>query len=180
MFEDFEGQSAANWTPAMGSWAACKPSANATWEYCANSASANVSLAGSPAWRDYYVQAYVNLDSDAGGGVAILGRVQDATHFYQAELRQDGSGNKAWMLWKNSGGSWSYINSGYFNYAARNYYLLRLSMVGSSIGVSISTDWGASFQPLGTGSDTEFGAGKVGLRSWGSPARFDNVEVRLQ
>ena len=180
LFEDFEGQSAANWTPTMGSWAACKPSANATWEYCANSASENVSLAGSPAWRDYYVQAYVYLNSDAGSGVTILGRVQDATHFYQAELRQDGSGNKSWMIWKNSGGSWSYINSGYFNYTARNYYLLRLSMVGSSIGVSVSTDWGTSFQPLGSGSDTEFGAGKVGLRSWGSPASFDNVEVRLQ
>ena len=180
MFEDFEGQSTANWTPTMGSWAACKPSANATWEYCANSASENVSLAGSPAWRDYFVQAYVYLNDDAGSGVTILGRVQDATHFYQAELRQDGSGNKSWMIWKNSGGSWSYINSGYFDYAAHEYYLLRLSMVGSSIGVSISTDWGTSFQPLGSGSDTEFGAGKVGVRSWGSSARFDNVEVRLQ
>ena len=180
LFEDFEGQSAANWTPTAGSWAACKPSANATWEYCAGSASENVSLAGSPAWRDYYVQAYVYLNSDAGSGVTILGRVQDATHFYQAELRQDGSGNKRWMIWKNSGGSWSHISSGYFNYAARHYYLLRLSMVGSSLGVSISTDWGMSFQPLGTGSDTEFGAGKVGVRSWGSPASFDSVEVRLQ
>ena len=74
---------------------------------CASSASENVSLAGSPAWRDYYVQAYVNLNSDAGSGVTILGRVQDATHFYQAELRRDGSGNKTWMLWKNSGGRWS-------------------------------------------------------------------------
>jgi hypothetical protein len=53
-------------------------------------------------------------------------------------------------------------------------------MVGSSLGVSVSTDWGMSFQPLGTGSDTEFGAGKVGVRSWGSPASFDSVEVRLQ
>ena len=180
LFEDFEGQSAASWTPAMGSWAACKPSANTSWEYCVSSASENVSLAGSSAWRDYYVQAYVNLDSDAWSGVTILGRVQDATHFYQAELRRDGSGNKTWMLSKNSGGRWSYISSGYFDYAARNYYLLRLSMVGSSISVSISTDWGASFQQLGTGSDTEFGAGKVGLRSWGSPASFDYVEVRLQ
>ena len=180
LFEDFEGQSAANWTPTTGSWAACKPSPNATWEYCASSASENVSLAGSPAWRDYHVQAYVCLNSDAGSGVTILGRVQDATHFYQAELRRDGSGNKTWTLWKNSGGRWSYMSSGYFNYAAHDYYLLRLSMVGSSIGVSISTDWGTSFQPLGTGSDTEFGAGKVGLRSWGTSARFDNVEVRLQ
>jgi alpha-L-arabinofuranosidase len=180
LFEDFEGQSAASWTPTTGSWAACKPSASASGEYCASSASENVSLAGSLAWRDYYVQAYVYLDNDAGSGVTILGRVQDATHFYQAELRQDDSGNKTWTLCKNSGGRWSYIGSGYFNYAARDYYLLRLSLVGSSIDVSISTDWGTSFQRLGGGSDTEFAAGKVGLRSWGSPARFDSVEVWLQ
>ena len=146
----------------------------------ASSASENVSLAGSPAWRDDDVQAYVYLNSDAGSGVTILGRVQDATHFYQAELRQDGSGNKSWMIWKNSGGRWSVHKLRDLNYAAGDYYLLRLSMVGSSLGVSISTDWGTSFQPLGTGSDTEFGAGKVGVRSWGSPARFDSVEVRLQ
>ena len=53
-------------------------------------------------------------------------------------------------------------------------------MVGSSIDVSIATDWGTSFQRLGGGSDTEYAAGKVGVRSWGSTARFDNVEVTLQ
>jgi hypothetical protein len=46
--------------------------------------------------------------------------------------------------------------------------------------VSISTDYGTSFQQLGAGSDTEFGAGRIGLRSWGSPARFDSVEVWLR
>ena len=110
----------------------------------------------------------------------ILGRVQDSSHFYQAELRQDDSGNRTWTLWKNSGGRWSYLSSGYFDYAARDYYLLRLSMVGSSIGVAISTDYGTSFQQLGIGFDAEFAAGKIGLRSWGSPARFDSAEVRLQ
>ena len=76
------------------------------------------------------------------------------------------------ILWKQ--------HAGYFNYVQRHYYLLRLSIVGSAINVSVSTDWGTSFQWLGGGNDGEFVAGKVGLRSWGSPASFDNVEVWSQ
>jgi len=180
LFETFEDQDSSNWTPAAGAWSVCKPSANASREYCGSSDSENISLAGSSSWRDYYVQSYVLLKNDSGSGVAILGRVQDATHFYQAELRHDASGNKTWSLWKNSGGTWTYLNSGFFSYAAGEYSLLRLSLTGSSIDVFASTDWGTTFQWLGGGSDAEFTAGQIGLRSWGSPASFDNVEVWSQ
>lgn len=180
LFETFEDQDSSHWTPATGTWTVCKPSANASQEYCGSSDSENISLAGSSWWRDYDVQSYVLLNNELGSGVAILGRVQDATHFYQAELRPDASGNKTWTLWKNSGGTWTYLNSGSFNYNAGEYSLLRLSMRGASIDVFASTDWGTTFQWLGGGSDAEFAAGQIGLRSWGSAASFDNVEVSSQ
>jgi alpha-L-arabinofuranosidase len=180
LFETFEDRNSSNWTPATGSWNVCQPSANASREYCGSSASENISLAGSSSWRDYSVQSYVLLNNESDSGVAILGRVQDSTHFYQAELRHDASGNKTWTLWKNSGGRWTYLNSGLFSYDAGEYSLLRLSLTGSSIDVLASTDWGATFQRLGGGSDTEFAAGRIGMRSWGSPASFDNVEVWSQ
>ncbi len=177
LFETFEDRNSNNWTPAAGNWVVCKPFQNASWEYCGSSAWENISLAGSSSWRDYDVQSYVLLNDESNSGVAILGRVQDATHFYQAELRHDESGNKMWFLWKNSGGTWTYLNSGFFTYNAGEYYLLRLSFTGSSIDAFVSTDWGTTFQWLGRGTDTEFAAGKIGVRSWGSPASFDNVEV---
>ena len=177
LLDNFEDGAAATWAPIAGTWTICRPVPGASWEQCGRDAGENVALAGSDTWRDYSVQSYVYLERDAASGVAVLGRVQDATHFYQAELRRDSSGNKMWTLWKNSGGEWTYLSSGYFNYTARSYYLMRMLMVGTSITVSISTDWGASFQPLGGGSDTEFLSGRIGLRSWGSPASFDGVEV---
>jgi xylan 1,4-beta-xylosidase len=180
LFETFEDQNSSNWTPLTGRWAVCKPSAGTSWEYCGTTASENISLSGSSSWRDYYVQSYVFLNDESNSGIAILGRVQDATHFYQVELRRDASGNKAWMLWKNSGGRWTYLNSGSFNYESGEYYLLRLSLIGSSIDVFVSTDWGTTFRRLGGGSDIEFAAGKIGVRSWGSSASFDHVEVWSQ
>jgi alpha-L-arabinofuranosidase len=180
LYETFEDQSSSNWTPTAGSWVVCRPFPTASWEYCGTTATENVSLAGSTSWRDYYVESYINLTDDSWSGGAILGRVQDSTHYYQAELRRDFSGSKTWTLWKNSGGTWTYINSGYYDYAAGQYYRLRLSLVGSSINVYVSTDWGVSFQWLGGGSDTEFASGAIGVRSWGSPASFDYVDVWSQ
>jgi hypothetical protein len=180
LFDTFDNTGSSGWSPITGSWTVCKPSPGASWEYCGLDPSENMSLAGSLSWRNYFVQSYVNLSDDADSGIAVLGRVQDGTHFYQAEFRQDTSGNRTWTLWKNSGGNWTYLSSGDFSYVARQYYLLRLSFVDSSIELSVSTDWGASFQPLGSGSDSEFTSGKIGLRSWGSAASFDNVEVWTQ
>ena len=177
LFDNFEDRASSNWVPAAGSWTILQALSHCSWEQCGTTAGENVALAGSASWRDYSVQSYVYLDSDVNSGVAVLGRVQDGTHFYQAELRRDTVGNKTWTLWKNSGGRWTYLSSGYVNYTAGNYYLMRLSMVGASITVSVSTDWGASFQPLGGSSDTEFLSGRIGLRSWGSSASFDGVEV---
>jgi hypothetical protein len=64
-----------------------------------------------------------------------------------------------------------------WHHSARNYYLLRLSMVGSSIEVSASTDWGATFLRLGGGIDSGYASGRIGVRHWGSRATFDRVEV---
>ena len=117
------------------------------------------------------------LDSDVNSGVAVLGRVQDGTHFYQAELVGTLSVTRRGRFGRTPVDGGTYLSSGYVNYTAGNYYLMRMSMVGASITVSVSTDWGASFQPLGGSSDTEFLSGRIGLRSWGSSASFDGVEV---
>jgi hypothetical protein len=181
LFSDkFESGGSSNWTPLQGSWSVCRPSPGASLEYCATSTDVSVSLAGSPEWSNYYVQSYVNMSNDAFSGVALLARVKDDSHFYQAEFRRDGSGGKMWTLYKNSGGDWTLLASGSFNYSGNTYYLLRLSVVGTSIQLSVSTDWGATFQNVGAGTDGQYLTGRIGLRSWWTAASFDSVAVCSQ
>jgi len=49
-------------------------------------------------------------------------------------------------------------------------------MVGSTLTAAVSTD-GTAFTDLGSGSDTAYTSGRIGLRSWGTKATFDDVRV---
>ncbi|MFC5531448.1 glycoside hydrolase family 30 protein [Cohnella yongneupensis] len=178
-FNDFEngtiGQNAAGWTTDGGTWQVFQPAGN-TKEYQKTSTGDNTSLAGS-SWSNYYVQGYLKLADVTNGGVCLLGRVQDNSHYYQLEFKKDTSGNRKWWIWKNNGGSWTQIASGYYPYEANTYYLTRLDMNGSRLTASISTDFGNSFVTLGSGQDTQYTSGKIGVRSWGSGGSFDAIRV---
>lgn len=181
--DDFEGdtigQNAAGWTPNGGTWQVLQPAGN-TKEYQKIDSGDNLSLTGDAGWANYYVQGYVNLVDETNGGVCLLGRVQDGSHYYQVELKKDGSGNKKWWIWKNDGGTWTEIASGAYTYNANTYYYLRLRMVGSTIEAFVSADYGTTWSRLGGGSDSRYGSGKIGLRSWGSGGRFDVIQVVSQ
>ncbi len=182
-YDDFEsdtiGQNASGWEPNGGTWQISQPTGNSK-EYQKTDTGDNVSLAGDSSWNNYYVQGYINLVDDTYGGICLLGRVQDTSHYYQLELKKDESGNKKWCIWKNNGGSWNEIASGAYSYSANTYYYMRLSMVGSSIQAYVSTDWGSTWNLLGGGTDTQYTSGKIGLRSWGSGGRFDVIKVVSQ
>ncbi|HEY5583152.1 MAG TPA: glycoside hydrolase [Ruminiclostridium sp.] len=178
-FDDFEsdtiGQNATGWTQDGGTWQVFQPAGN-TKEYQKTSTGDNSSLAGST-WSNYYVQSYLNLADDTNGGVCLLGRVQDNSHYYQLEFKKDASGVKKWWIWKNDGGAWTLVSSGNYAYVANTYYLMRLDMNGSTLTASVSTDYGSSFSTLGSGQDTRYTSGKIGVRSWGSGGAFDAIKV---
>jgi len=109
--------------------------------------------------------------------VALVARAQDATHFYQLELKKNASGTPQWWIWKDDGGTWTELASGPFAFSADTYYLLRLDVSGSSLTASVSTDYGSSFQNLGSATDSSFGSGRVGLRATGPAASFDEIRV---
>jgi hypothetical protein len=122
------------------------------------------------------VQGFVNL-ADENGGACILGRVQSNSQYYQLELKKDTSAVKKWWLWKNNSGTWTQIAAGNYTFVANSYYLLRLEMNGSSLTAKVSTDYGVNFTTLGSGTDTTFISGKIGVRGWGTVCMFDDVKV---
>jgi len=55
------------------------------------------SLAGSSSWTNYTFKALVNL-KNLNGGICLLGRVQDATHYYQLEIKKNSAGQVNWWI----------------------------------------------------------------------------------
>ncbi|HYP12959.1 MAG TPA: ThuA domain-containing protein [Bryobacteraceae bacterium] len=172
--DNFEDGNAAGWTSSGGTWQVCQPP-NHTREYCNSSTGNSLALAGDSGWKDYSVQGYARRET-LEGGVAIVARAQDGTHYYQLELRRDASGDGRWYISKINGTVTTELASGPYSFAAQ-YYLLRLEVVGSVFTASISKDWGRTFQSLGTANDSSYSTGRVGVRSWGTPARFDDIRV---
>ena len=151
-------------------------------EDCATSNGGGVALVGSSSWANYYIDTTALEEFNSGGGVAILGRVQDPTHFYQLELRHDVSGSSTpmWYIWKYDGRSWTEIAGGAFGVQNNPYYRLRLAFNGSVISAFVAYNGTNNFQALGAGTDSSYRAGEIGLRSWATnAARFDNVAVTL-
>lgn len=171
-WDDFESGSSGQWSPASGTWGVCQVGSNSK-EYCGSDPNENISLAGSSSWTNYSVQGYVVANSNSGG-ICLLGRVQDSTHFYQLELKQA----NGWYLFQRNGSStWNAIASGSFNFASNTYYLLRLDMNGSTLTASYSTDYGSTWNTLGSGNDSTYSSGGIGVRVWGTAGRFDQIKV---
>ena len=177
LFADGFDTGLANWTPTNGTWATSSSLAGRGSGYVSSgTASERVSLAGNSSWTDYSVAAWVNL-ANLGGGISVLGRVVDATHYYQLSIQRNASGAPVWMLNKRDGNTWTTLASGAMTYSAGSWVRLRLTMSGSSLKAELSRD-GTTFNLLGSATDTRYTAGRIGLRSWGATASFDEVLVQ--
>jgi len=179
LFTDlFEDGNADGWTPANGSWSVCQPPNNSL-EYCVAGTADSRSFAGSTTWGNYAVESAMRMPTEAGGAM-VLGRVRDDTHYYQFQLKKDGSGQKRWWIQKRNGSTWTTVASGPYNYVANRYYHLRLTMVGSTLTGAISTSTAGPFTTVGSGTDASYATGRIGLRSWGTATTFDVVKVTQQ
>jgi 3',5'-cyclic AMP phosphodiesterase CpdA len=174
LFSDgFQDGDSGGWTSTGGMWTVANPSAG-VYEYHKTDTGMGLSSAGTN-WSNCIVESRVNLANE-NGGVCLLGRVQSSNLFYQLELKKV-SGIKKWLLWLNNNGAWSEIASGNYTWSANTWYTLRLSLQGSQLLGTISTDGGQSFQELGGGTNGVISSGKMGVRAWGSTAKFDDVKV---
>jgi acid phosphatase len=151
-----------------------------TPEYCQNDTRAqftSASFDGDATWADYSIQAEAKIYNYSSGEIGIIGRAQDATHYYQLSLKRDEAGNRNWWLSKNDGGVITVLASGIQYFQSGYYYLLRLRMYKQHLEASISNDKGLTFNALGFAEDTQYRAGKIGLITTGTKAAFDNVAV---
>lgn len=177
---DFENGTTGNWTPAKGSWSVCRTVTTGTQEYCQTDATAQLSATsfdGDLTWADYSVQAEVKIYNYVSGEIGIIGRAQDASHYYQLSLKRDTAGNKKWWLLKNDGGVVTVLASGIQYFQSGYYYLLRLRMYKQHLEASISFDKGVSFEALGFAEDTRYRSGKIGIVTNNTKGVFDNVAV---
>jgi hypothetical protein len=171
---DTVGGGAAGWSVPIGQFAVV--SANGSNQYANVGTGISLATAGSSAWTDYAVQASVNFSS-LSGGVDLLGRVQDANHYYMLTLQKNSSGVESWFIEKDNGGSFTILNSGAFNYSVNTNYTLKLDFVGSVITGSISSNNGNTFSQLGIADDAAYASGSIGLRAWGTTVDFDALKV---
>ena len=176
---DFENGTG-GWTPANGGWTICQTVTGGTQEYCQSDATAQLSSAsfdGDSTWTDYSVQAEAKIYNYVSGEIGIIGRAQDASHYYQLSLKRDAAGNKKWWLSKNDGGVVTVLASGIQYFQSGYYYLLRLRMYKQHLEASISFDKGVTFEALGFAEDTQYRRGRIGLMTGNTKGVFDNVAV---
>lgn len=177
-YDGFEDGDATGWTTSGGAWGVCGADAQASATFCKSSAPDSQATAGDSTWTNYSVTGYVNLRDDAAdSGAYLMGRVQDGTHFYVMGLKKQASGAREWEIWKNDGGAWSKIAGGSSTFAPNTYALLRFDLNGSTLTAAVSTDNGANFTVLGSGTDGRYTSGKIGVRAFNTTARFDDIQV---
>jgi acid phosphatase len=124
------------------------------------------------------MESVVLMDDDTNGRVSVIGRYQDASNFYELQLRRDAtSGAKGWWIYRRVAGVYALLASGAFDYVPNTYYRLKLAMKGSTLTALTSHDSGVTWTTLGATTDTHIAAGKAGLKSQDTAARFDKVEV---
>ena len=174
--DDFEGNTATQWSPQLGTWSLCHP---VSYEYCATGTGENLALAGNAAWRAYTMDASVLANNaPLNSGIALVARAQDASHYYQAELKRTSAGYE-WAVSKNNGGTWTPLASGLYNWpsGAGKYMNIRFSVQGDALTMGV---WqpGGTWQTLGTGRDAQYTSGRMGLHTWGGlTGNFDIVHV---
>jgi hypothetical protein len=177
LFADGFDTGLGQWSPQSGTWTAPASVAHHGAGYAATgNVPERLTLAGNSGWNNYSVAAWVDLTS-LSGGLSILGRVQDATHYYELSIQRNASGQPAWALSRRDGDTWTTLGSGTLSYTAGTWARLRLTMSGSTLRAEMAAD-GTAFTLLGTATDTRYASGRIGLRSWGPTGYFDEVLVQ--
>ena len=111
------------------------------------------------------------------GEIGIIGRAQDASHYYQLSLRRDESGNKKWWLLKNDGGVVTVLASASSISRAAITICSGSGCTSSTSRLPFHIDKGLSFNALGFAEDAQYRSGKIGLITRNTKGVFDNVAV---
>jgi len=177
LFTDDFTSGSAQWTIVSGAWSVCTAASGTRFCQSDPASLPPMAFAGDDGWADYSVRATVNLADDAKGRASVLGRVQDKYHFYELRLEKDTTGVKRWWILKCVSNAFTVIASGAFDYVNHTDYVLKLTLVNTSLNASVSTDAGVTFKSLGGAVDAQYRVGRIGLKTKSTAASFDKVVV---
>ncbi len=121
-------------------------------------------FAGKEDWTDYAVSA--NIKTFSGRmDVGVLGRVQDASHFYLAQLV-----NGRARIYRQDNG-WIELRSVPYEAVNNVLYTVKMEFRGTQISMYVNDEL------VATAEDAMYLKGKVGLRCTRSQVYFDDVKV---
>ncbi len=165
--EDFDNGDISNWTVVSGSWATqLSPSSFGP----TSTSGFAVSVAGSSAWTDYSISSRVAIEN-ANGNAGLLFRYSDPSNYYMLRIN---AYTQSVDLYQMVGGTLTLLGTSTFTPNIGTYYMLRADIRGNTITTYL--DGVALAPPYSVGSG-QLPTGKIGLRTAGSTALFDDVEV---
>ncbi|WP_027398952.1 cadherin-like beta sandwich domain-containing protein [Anaerovorax odorimutans] len=166
VFADFFSNDTANWAPVSGTWSLNE----GTYYQSSILANQDFSLAGDTNWTDYTVEADMKIISGGGDDTGIAFRVTDENNLYMLAVRK----GEEIELYKRTEGSWYPLKiSTTPSIANDEWYHYKIVLEGTNIKVYFNNSPNPSIDI----NDSTFTSGKIGLRTNGTPARFDNVVV---
>ena len=177
---NFDNGTSGTWVPDTA-WTICKTVSTGTPEYCQRDATETLATAafdGNLAWSDYSVEADVRIYNYESGEIGIIGRAQDASHYYRLSLKSHPTtGARMWWLSRIDGGVATLLASGRQYFQSGYYYRLKLTFFKDHIEGAISHDGGVTYDTMGFVDDARYRTGKIGLMTSNTQGVFDNVAV---
>ncbi|RKN71886.1 family 16 glycoside hydrolase [Paenibacillus ginsengarvi] len=149
-----------------GTWSIQQDGTNQVLVQSAAAGLESMITTGNDAWDSYIVRADVKPGS-ASAGQGLLFRYKDMGNYYEARLE---SGKAA--LYRKVGGALTKLWEAPYSYDTNTYYQLAVELRGRDIALSVN-----GVQIGSTVNDTSIAAGKVGFRTYGTSASFDNLII---
>jgi pectate lyase len=165
---DFESGSTSGWSKSGGTWNIVSDGTQ-VFEQSDNSSNRAREFAGSSSWTNYSVQARVKPLSFNGSNrvVALASRVSSSTKMYRLALI---NANRV-ELQSMNGSTVTVIASASLTVSTGTWYTLRIDASGSTISGYVNGSL------IGSGGNSDYGAGNIGLFTEYASAHFDDVSV---
>ncbi|MFC1610966.1 family 16 glycoside hydrolase, partial [Myxococcota bacterium] len=163
-YDDFQDGEDTNprWERWSGTW-----TVEAGEYHQSESADNRFSVAGNPAWTDYFVSVDVRLSGQGTQGSGLMFRVVDPNNLYLFEVN---AGTDDVTLWRCAGGAWQSVATGTAPQALAvgTWYSLRVEAEGASLRTFVDSTLVAQ------ADDATHATGRIGLNA-GEDALFDDV-----
>lgn len=165
--DDFEDGNSSGWTTSGGTWSVATDASRVLRQ--SGTSSDARARAGSASWTNYTVAARVKPTAFNGSNrfVALLARAQSNTSYYYLALRS----SNVVELKKLVGGSSTTLASAPVTVTLNTFYTLSITVSGTSLSGRVNNG-----TPL-TATDSQFGAGGIGVATFNASGSFDDVLV---